>query len=112
MLAPSYRDLVAEKYRSDDQAEHPHLYRDQFALYRGNLKYIEYSDGDYSLYDLASDGGEHRNVADQQVATTRALREALGSWRRGITPLPAGRPESRELTEEEVEELRALGYIQ
>ena len=62
----------------------------------------------FELYDLASDPGEQRNLADDDPERTEALRALLAPQLR-----PAARPALRvPVSEEETEQLRALGYLE
>ena len=75
------------------------------------FKLVEWplAEGGYAsaLYDLQADPGETQNVAEQYDDIMASLREAL---QQGIT----GRPqvEDSTLTEEEMDDLRELGYIE
>ncbi len=48
----------------------------------GDLKYVRTVDGSESLFDLASDPGEHRSVLAERPADATRLREALKAWDR------------------------------
>jgi len=80
-------------------------------LRRGNWKYIEAKDEDsYELYDLESDPGEKRNLADKatQERTKLAgeLSTTLSSTTAATVPVP------RTVSEEDARRLEALGYVQ
>ncbi len=74
------------------------------------------------LYNLESDPLEMVNLIDKEPAVARQLRERLGTWEKenkeyARAHASGGRAPSAEkagpaLTEEEKEELRALGYVQ
>ncbi len=65
------------------------------------------ADGPY-LFELANDPGEEQNLAGRGLPEEVELREALHRWRGIDGPRDGSRPE---LSAEEVEELRALGYL-
>ncbi len=62
------------------------------------------------LYDLASDPGETRNVAADNRRVVADLRQRLATWRDAQQPVEAADVEV-ELSPEEVERLKALGYL-
>ncbi len=83
------------------------------ALYTDTLKYIHSSDGHHELYDIASDPDETRNLLESNP-------ELGPEWARrieAVRPKPDARRAGREtqeaepFTEEELDRLRALGYI-
>ncbi len=77
----------------------------RYGLSQGNGRFIP--DGPY-LYDLAADPGETRNLAGRGLAVEKELNDLLLRWlsdRRRSSD-----PKSRDLTEEEEQKLRALGY--
>ena len=62
----------------------------------------------FELYDLRSDPAEILNLADREARVRDGLVAALHSWKRGrIETEP-----SANLAEDDLEELRALGYLQ
>jgi arylsulfatase A-like enzyme len=84
----------------------PRLGQRNLAVLEGGWKAIwRIDDGGVELYDLARDPGETRDVAAQhpeRLAELRALLDGLGAGRAGGGSI--------ELSEEETERLRALGY--
>ncbi len=64
--------------------------------------------GALSLFDLEADPGEQRNVARERREDLARLRGYLEVWQQGLDPVG---PLESELTEETVEGLRALGYL-
>jgi arylsulfatase len=77
----------------------------RYGLNQGNQRFLP--DGPY-LYDLRADPGETRNLAGRGLAAEKELNGLLLRWladrRRGPSPQP------RDLTEEEEQKLKALGY--
>jgi arylsulfatase A-like enzyme len=64
------------------------------------------------LYDLAADPGETENVARRHPEVVESLRQALARWREAHPPLgAAGGGSEVVLSPEELERLRALGYV-
>jgi arylsulfatase A-like enzyme len=79
------------------------------SLRRGRHKLIYEHRGDsYALYDLDRDPGEQVDISSQQPELTQRLIAAMRERYEGIEAAPA--PDA-ELAPEEVERLRALGYI-
>jgi arylsulfatase A-like enzyme len=87
--------------------------RPRYALRDERYKYIYYTQtGEEWLYDLQDDPGETRDLASREPLRTAYYRQALHAWtlqlaRRG----PAG-SEQAELSREQCENLKALGYVQ
>ncbi|MFH1277963.1 MAG: sulfatase [Candidatus Eisenbacteria bacterium] len=69
---------------------------------------VEGEDG-VQLFDLAADPGEERNLADEETAKSAELQALLLEWM-ASTPLPD--EDFPELTDEERENLRSLGYLE
>ncbi len=91
---------------------------ERFAFVRDGLKLIhDRSDGHTELYDLAADPGERRDLSEARPDQARALLDALLALleeNRGLREILA--PEGAAsfegaLTDEEIERLRALGYL-
>ncbi len=79
-------------------------------IVQGNYKMIYARDLDqYELYDLSSDPGEKTNLAEQRRDVVRKLDRRLKRWSEQIAQ-PANAA-STELSPEEVENLRAMGYM-
>jgi arylsulfatase A-like enzyme len=66
------------------------------------------ADGPY-LYELATDPGEARSLAGSGLAAEASLATLLDRWLAELRPAPGASP--RELTAEELERLRSLGYL-
>jgi arylsulfatase A-like enzyme len=87
--------------------------RPRYALRDERWKYLYYTQtGQEWLYDLQEDPGETRDLAATEPLRTAYYRQALHAWtlrlaRRG----PTG-SETAELSREQCENLKALGYIQ
>lgn len=87
--------------------------RPRYALRDERYKYVYYTQtGEEFLYDLEADPGESRDVAPEEPLRTAYYRQALHAWtlrlaRRG----PAG-TDTADLSCEQCENLRSLGYIQ
>ncbi len=89
-------------------------------LFVGELHYRTYREGRFKttvqrstgrafLYDLESDPGEQHNLAGSSALRVLAHRNRLNELTRALAAAPAPR---RELSEEERERLRALGYLE
>ncbi len=77
----------------------------RYSLSQGNAPF--FPDGP-SLYDLKADPGETRNLAGQGRAIEKELNGLLLRWISDRRRNP--NPQSRDLTEEEEQRLRSLGY--
>jgi arylsulfatase A-like enzyme len=62
-----------------------------------------------TLYDLRSDPEERKDASEAHPAAFRRLGESLDSW---VQSLSQGCQQVRERDEEDLEQLRALGYIE
>jgi arylsulfatase A-like enzyme len=79
----------------------------QRALRRGRLKLVEAPrEGGRSLYDLAADPGELRDLATLEPAHAERLAAELAAWQQRF----AGAPREQSVPEEDRRRLRALGY--
>lgn len=75
----------------------------------GNWKLVHYGrSGRYELFDLDTDPGERRDLAERQADVVEQLQTALAEYRRVERPKGGGRRVT--LTPELREELEALGY--
>ena len=113
MLQPSQRDLVAVQYVREKTAQmRPAYDRVQWALYRGDLKYIEYSDGEHELYDLSGDPQELDDLSSRRPEEVGRLRDALADWRGQVEPLVSAPSSPPAPDSETLERLRVLGYAE
>jgi arylsulfatase A-like enzyme len=85
-----------------------------FAVRQGSFKLRLDEDGPPRLFDLDSDPGELRDVSASEPAAYTRLRDQLSRWLAEEQRLREGLPssETRTLSAESVERLRALGYIE
>jgi arylsulfatase A-like enzyme len=80
---------------------------EQFGLRSGRWKYIEApGEGTFELFDLATDPHEHRNVFEERGEQASELARVLHAWAES----PAAGP-AESVSPEDVEKLRALGYV-
>jgi hypothetical protein len=112
---PGNHPVIAENYfsRAKDLS-HP-VYGDRFRRVRTALlddthKFIHSSDGKHELYHLESDRDETRNLLAELPGRAREMSEALRELQKtGRWSAPAENGVA--LSAEEIEELRAMGYI-
>ena len=64
------------------------------------------------LFDLHHDPGEKRNLSARRPDLRAALLSELEEWRAGRPQLDLGARQDVELTQEVLEELRSLGYVE
>jgi arylsulfatase A-like enzyme len=102
---------VMERTRESNAKLSAELGRDQWALYSGDLKYIEYSDGERQLHDLVEDPQELQNLVESRSGDAARLRTLLEAWR-DRTPRPVPQlPDGDEPDAETLERLKSLGYV-
>jgi arylsulfatase A-like enzyme len=90
----------------------PGFYPEYRALRRGRYKMIYSSDGDrYSLYDLSSDPGETVDLAKREPELHAELRREMKLRYRDFSGVPTEETQV-EMDQEDIDNLRALGYIQ
>jgi len=87
-----------------------HVAGEKFGVRKGTWKYIE---GDEEaareLYDLQADPGERVNLVESNVEVADELRSTIAAWKQANAREGAGTPE---LSPEDVERLKALGYLE
>jgi len=84
------------------------------ALRHGRFKAIWNVEPDtLELYDLQADPGEQTNVVEQHPELAAQLRAAAQRWYEQCEPVAAGEPRRTPdpMSAEELERLRALGYV-
>ena len=79
-------------------------------LQRAHDKYIRAPEPEY--YDLAADPKELSNLYASRRTDTAPLAEQLDALLRGWEEMVVGEASAREMTDEEAERLRSLGYMQ
>jgi arylsulfatase A-like enzyme len=87
--------------------------RPVYALRDDRYKYIRATaSGAEELYDLGSDPGERRNLADDELLRIAYYREALDLWLSRLRGRHAGAGERALLSPEQCENMRSLGYVE
>lgn len=121
MLTASERPLYVEEYVDPENAKRAlasdpggwkRFGRRQWALYRGSLKLIEYSDGTHELFDLREDPGELHDLSDSRDNVGGQMQADLGILRDLITPIAAGPSGSSPFSTQRIRRLKDLGYLQ
>jgi arylsulfatase A-like enzyme len=104
MLKPRERIVITES--------HPKVWEPIFqrAIYHDGRKLISYSDGRRELFNLKSDGAEAHNLLDEQPDVAEKLQALLDAWDQAT--VPSGDAQPVELSDEDIELLRDIGYIQ
>ena len=99
------RPVIAGTYR-------PLAKFDQRSLIRFPYKYIlNLQTSDEELYDLTADPGELRNLVHEQPEIATELKKALQLVSQSGIPAATATAEAPELSQEEIDKLEALGYI-
>ena len=116
-LAAARPTLCENYYSRAWDYDHPvwgkRFRRRRTALFEGEYKLIHSSDGQHELYDLEADPGEKTNLFSELGAISARLMERLVAFK----PLdetdqrPLAPAESAPFTEEEIEQMEALGYL-
>jgi choline-sulfatase len=83
------------------------LRRLQGVVYGPHKLIVDLESGEVALYDLIADPGEQGDVSNERPEQVEALRRLLD----GLTSERAAESEPLELTDEERERLKALGYL-
>ncbi len=109
LVAPrALRGLAAEPVFSETMARRRWLQ----SVVAGRLKLIaDRKTGRFRLFDLEADPGERHNLAEEDPQTADRLARVLRTWN---SRLDAGRREGARpnFTAEEIQRLKALGYLQ
>jgi arylsulfatase A-like enzyme len=85
----------------------------KYALRDARFKLIDYSArGTQELYDLEADPDERQDLASERPLRTAFYRQALHRFLLALRRGPQVELEPVELSDEEKDNLRALGYIQ
>jgi arylsulfatase A-like enzyme len=85
--------------------------RQRTVIHEWPYKLIQSSDGEHELYDLESDPGEAENLFARQSEVADEMRDRLERYKSGrVEMLEPGEPAVAP-TPEQIEELRALGYL-
>ncbi len=100
--APAKEALVART--AEDQPK--------YAVRHGHFALVYHTArGDAELYDLATDSGQQRNIASDQPVRASFYRQALFRFLIEARHGPRAVAEEVRLTEEQKENLKALGYV-
>lgn len=115
-LAPGKQPALSENYftMADDYNYKPHerarFDRVRTAVYDWPYKYIHDSSGKHELYDLAKDPEESKNLYTGNTGVAREIEQQLLSFKADRDTAKEAQP-VRPANEEELENLRALGYL-
>jgi arylsulfatase A-like enzyme len=80
------------------------------ALISGNFKFIRNNTAKPELYDLRQDPLEEHDLAAERLPLREAMQRELDIWMKAVEATASSGP-TQELTNEEVKNLTALGYI-
>jgi arylsulfatase A-like enzyme len=87
--------------------------RPRYALRDERYKYVYYTQtGEEWLYDLEADPGETRDVGPSEPLLAAYYRQALHAWTLQLSRRGPSGSEQAELSREQCENLKALGYVQ
>jgi hypothetical protein len=114
MLAPATTALLFASKRYPDLNWNPWMRRYR-AVEKDDHKFTWSSDGRHELYDLSADPGEHRNVYPDEPEQAKRLQETLEDWLASFPHYDNYKKsieQTRPLTPEQIQRLRALGYMQ
>jgi arylsulfatase A-like enzyme len=107
---PPKGPLVTEWFERSSPGSFPYFRGNRLAVYEGDLKYVRERGRDERLYDLAASPYEAVDVAPQQPDALARLRGVLDRV------LPAAAPDGEHAPQTtdpaQLEQLRALGYVE
>ncbi|MEE8592667.1 MAG: sulfatase/phosphatase domain-containing protein, partial [Candidatus Bipolaricaulota bacterium] len=83
-----------------------------FAIRDAGVKYIHHTEGTDELFDLTNDPFELSNLIGTAPDLEKKLLESVLTVYDGLVEQSVQKTEKEELSDEEVEELKALGYIE
>lgn len=99
--------------------DHSEVHAAQYDYYLRAIRWRRYkliwhSKGAHELYDVWADPAERANLIHQEPVLARELQHRLESWLSSLDhhPSPSGLDEGDELSQETVQRLRALGYVE
>ena len=101
LLAPYRQEFPDWDYR-------PYTRR-LWAVRQGPYKFIRAADGEVQLFDIEKDPGELNNLAESDPKAVRVFSERLDAWLESRELVKEAA--TRELTEQEIAQLKALGYM-
>jgi len=87
--------------------------RPRYALRDERFKFFyDTRTGEERLHDLEADPGETRDVAEEEPLRTAYYRQALHAWTLRLARRTPVGSEAAQVSREQCENLKALGYIQ
>jgi len=108
--------LAQNLYTRDKDLQNPdwghRFQRERTTVLRWPHKYIRSSDEQHELYDLSTDPAEAKNLVSTAPDMAADLSRALDSRLRATPPATGTPPPLPKLTYQELEALRALGYVE
>jgi len=72
---------------------------------------LDLETGAVELYDLVEDPGEQRNIASERDDLLDLMQQKVQAHLESVGSFPSYRPTPTELSEEDIEKLRSLGYV-
>lgn len=100
--------FASRRFYEPEKAAAYKIAGDKHAVRVGAWKYLEApEERSRELFELGSDPGELTNRVEAQPEKARALQALLGEWQRAQTGAPR-----QAVAAEDIERLRALGYVQ
>ena len=88
-----------------------HFNRQRTVIYDWPYKLIQSSDGGHELYDLERDPGEMENLFARKPDVADKMRDRFEHFRSGRVEMLEPGEEAIAPTPEQIEELKALGYL-
>ncbi|MEO1443266.1 MAG: sulfatase-like hydrolase/transferase, partial [Chloroflexota bacterium] len=108
---PPQTFLNVMKHRAPHMIDTMKLRQVRRGIYDGNLKLTTIGENIDGLFDVSDDPNEVRSIADAQPDITGAMRTRLDSFSAEAVSRRVDGNEFKDVDEEVVEHLRALGYI-
>lgn len=98
--------------RKPELVEKLHLTKIRRGIYDGDHKLAMVGDDVESLFNIASDPAEERDIADQQTHTVHHLQTTLDQFVSDSKSLRTETIDNGDVSDEVIDNLRALGYIE
>jgi len=98
-----------QRRRFKDEFPRQYLKLDQYVMVDWPYKLFLTEDGTMELYDIEADWNETRDLAESNPSLAKTLAQRLRQW---MERTPEAKSSKRNLSDNEIKKLKALGYIE